>query len=440
MPPAAIDALLQRLRAKKDGPRALPAVPAAPDAAAAAASAVSVTAAPASSTAASNATAAVDEGQIIEELLHKASVLTHIPPWGIVMILLAVALLFLCICFCCIRRWCRRRKKDGKKGIKGAVDLKGVQLLGNAYKEKVQPDMEELQENMEDNEGDGESKKSEEKLGRLQFKLDYDFNTNNLAVTVIQAEDLPGLDMSGTSDPYVKVYLLPDKKKKYETKVHRKTLNPVFNETFNFKVPYAEITSKTLVFAIFDFDRFSKHDQIGEVKVPMNTVDLAQTIEEWRDLTGVEGEQGQENKLGDICFSLRYVPTAGKLTVVILEAKNLKKMDVGGLSDPYVKIALMMNGKRLKKKKTSIKKCTLNPYYNESFTFEVPFEQIQKVQLVVTVVDYDRIGTSEPIGKVVLGCNATGTELRHWMDMLASPRRPIAQWHSLKDPSDGQDN
>lgn len=38
------------------------------------------------------------------------------------------------------------------------------------------------------------------------------------------------------------------------------------------------------------------------------------------------------------------MPTAGKLTVVVLEAKNLKKMDVGGLSDPYVKIALMQNG------------------------------------------------------------------------------------------------
>lgn len=426
---------------------AAPAAPAAPAggvvAAPAGAAAAAGSAAAAGAVAPNNVTsvvAAAPEEEVLEEMLHKASDLTHIPPWGIVMILIAVALLLLCICFCCLRRWCRRRKKDAKKGLKGAVDLKGVQLLGNAYKEKVQPDMEELQDNMENNEGDGESKKSEEKLGRLQFKLDYDFNTSNLAVTVIQAEDLPGLDMSGTSDPYVKVYLLPDKKKKYETKVHRKTLNPVFNETFNFKVPYAEITTKTLVFAIFDFDRFSKHDQIGEVKVPMNTIDLAQTIEEWRDLTGVEGEQGQENKLGDICFSLRYVPTAGKLTVVILEAKNLKKMDVGGLSDPYVKIALMMNGKRLKKKKTSIKKCTLNPYYNESFTFEVPFEQIQKVQLVVTVVDYDRIGTSEPIGKVVLGCNATGTELRHWMDMLASPRRPIAQWHSLKEPTDGQDN
>uniref|UniRef100_T1GKM4 C2 domain-containing protein n=1 Tax=Megaselia scalaris TaxID=36166 RepID=T1GKM4_MEGSC len=51
--------------------------------------------------------------------------------------------------------------------------------------------------------------------------------------------------------------------------------------------------NKTLVFAIFDFDRFSKHDQIGEVKVPLCTIDLAQTIEEWRELVSVEGEGGQ---------------------------------------------------------------------------------------------------------------------------------------------------
>lgn len=55
---------------------------------------------------------------------------------------------------------------------------------------------------------------------------------------MLKAEELPALDMGGTSDPYVKVYLLPDKKKKFETKVHRKTLNPVFNETFVFKVSY----------------------------------------------------------------------------------------------------------------------------------------------------------------------------------------------------------
>lgn len=357
-----------------------------------------------------------------------------IPIWASILIAIVVIIILLGILFCVCKKCCRRKKKDkgGKKGIKGAVDLKSVQLLGSSYKEKVQPDMEELEVNMEDNEG-AEEEKEEVNLGKLQFSLDYDFQKGELSVGVMQGADLPGMDMSGTSDPYVKVYLLPDKKKKFETKVHRKTLNPVFNETFTFKVPYAEIGSKTLTFAVYDFDRFSKHDQIGQVKVPLNSVDLGKVVEEWRDLTSPDTESEKENKLGDICFSLRYVPTAGKLTVVILEAKNLKKMDVGGLSDPYVKLSLMMNGKRIKKKKTTIKKCTLNPYYNESFTFEVPFEQIQKVTLIITVVDYDRIGTSEPIGRIVLGCNATGAELRHWSDMLANPRRPIAQWHTLQE-------
>jgi hypothetical protein len=28
---------------------------------------------------------------------------------------------------------------------------------------------------------------------------------------------------------------------------------------------------------------------------------------------------------------------------------------------------------------------------------------------------------------------AKGAELRHWSDMLATPRRPIAKWHTLKE-------
>ena len=66
----------------------------------------------------------------------------------------------------------------------------------------------------------------------------------------------------------MQVFLLPETKgtKKFETKVHRKTLNPFFNETFQFKnLPYADTFDKTLMFTIFDYDRFSKHDRIGEV-------------------------------------------------------------------------------------------------------------------------------------------------------------------------------
>ena len=76
---------------------------------------------------------------------------------------------------------------------------------------------------------------SKEYLGKLQYKLEYDFNTQTLNVTAVQCSELPALDMGGTSDPYIKVYLMPDKKRKFETKVHRKTLNPFFNETFAFK-------------------------------------------------------------------------------------------------------------------------------------------------------------------------------------------------------------
>ncbi|XP_030076943.1 synaptotagmin-2 [Microcaecilia unicolor] len=352
-----------------------------------------------------------------------------LPAWAWIAIAVVAGLLVLTCCFCICKKCCCKKKKNKKekgKGMKGALNMKDMKNSGGQNK---QDDDDDAETGLTEGE-EKEEEKEEENLGKLQFSLDYDFQNNQMQVGVIQAAELPALDMGGTSDPYVKVFFLPDKKKKFETKVHRKTLNPVFNETFTFKIPYQELGGKTLCMSIYDFDRFSKHDIIGEIKVPMNTVDLGQPIEEWRDLQSAEKEEPE--KLGDICISLRYVPTAGKLTVCILEAKNLKKMDVGGLSDPYVKIHLMQNGKRLKKKKTTVKKKTLNPYFNESFSFEIPFEQIQKVQVVITVLDYDKLGKNEAIGKIFVGCNATGTELRHWSDMLANPRRPIAQWHPLK--------
>lgn len=50
------------------------------------------------------------------------------------------------------------------------VDLKSVQLLGSAYKEKVQPDMEELTENAEEPD-EGDKEKEAQKLGKLNYKV-----------------------------------------------------------------------------------------------------------------------------------------------------------------------------------------------------------------------------------------------------------------------------
>lgn len=59
------------------------------------------------------------------------------------------------------------------------------------------------------------------------------------------------------------------------------------------------------------------------------------------------------------------------------------------LADPYVKASLICDGRRLKKRKTSIKKNTLNPTYNEALVFDIPNENIESVSLVIAVMDYD---------------------------------------------------
>lgn len=109
--------------------------------------------------------------------------------------------------------------------------------------------------------------------GRLHFILKFDCDLEQLIVKIHKAEDLPAKDFSGTSDPYVKIYLLPDRMTKHQTKVHRKTLNPVFDEVFLFPVAYSELPTRKLHFSVYDFDRFSRHDIIGQVVVD-NFLDL----------------------------------------------------------------------------------------------------------------------------------------------------------------------
>ena len=57
---------------------------------------------------------------------------------------------------------------------------------------------------------------------------------------------------------------------------------------------------------------------------------------------------------------------------------------------------------------------------------------LRKVNLELVVLDYDRIGGSDPIGRVLLGYNRKKLEKKHWAEMIDNPRRPIIHWHVLQ--------
>uniref|UniRef100_A0A1B0AKF7 C2 domain-containing protein n=1 Tax=Glossina palpalis gambiensis TaxID=67801 RepID=A0A1B0AKF7_9MUSC len=77
------------------------------------------------------------------------------------------------------------------------------------------------------------------------------------------------------------------------------------------------------------------------------------------------------------------------------------------INHPYVKVWLQFGEKRIEKRKTPIFNCTLNPVFNESFSFNVPWEKIRECSLDVMVMDFDNIGRNELIGRILLAepCN-----------------------------------
>ncbi|XP_072310627.1 synaptotagmin-10 [Eucyclogobius newberryi] len=275
-----------------------------------------------------------------------------------------------------------------------------------------------------------EGKPPVESSGKLSFSLRYDYEEQALVVMILKALDLPAKDFTGTSDPYVKIYLLPERKKKYQTRVHRKNLNPTFDESFCFPVAYDELCNRKLHFSVYDFDRFTSHDMIGEVVVDnlFELSDLSREAVVWKDIHAATTESVD---LGEIMYSLCYLPTAGRMTLTVIKCRNLKAMDITGSSDPYVKVYLICDGRRLKKRKTTTKKSTLNPVYNEAIIFDIPPENVEQVSLSIMIMDYDRVGHNEVIGICRTGPDAEGLGRDHWNEMLAYPRKPITHWHAL---------
>nr|SVE76366.1 EOG090X05OW [Daphnia longispina] len=307
---------------------------------------------------------------------------------------------------------------------------------------------------------DGSSDGGINKLGQLFFKVRHNVEKSTLNITVVRCQGLPARDSNvGSSDPYVKLQLLPDKHHKVKTRVLRRTLNPVYDEDFTFYgIGENQLQSLTLHFVVLSFDRYSRDDVIGEVLLPVNealeemthSVDCNNTTADngnhsgallYRDIAP-RSQKMRTHGRGELLVSLCYQPQASRLTAVVLKARNIPRMDMTGLADPYVKIYLVHNGQRVAKKKTHVKKRTLNPVFNESFVFDLPASatSLDNISLEFLVLDWDRVTKNERldlkqvIGRLELGgAKSIGTALHHWNEVLNSPRRQIAEWHKLKD-------
>uniref|UniRef100_A0A8C4L4U5 E3 ubiquitin-protein ligase n=1 Tax=Equus asinus TaxID=9793 RepID=A0A8C4L4U5_EQUAS len=109
-------------------------------------------------------------------------------------------------------------------------------------------------------------------LGEPVYGLSEDEEESRiLRVKVVSGIDLAKKDIFGASDPYVKLSLyVADENRELalvQTKTIKKTLNPKWNEEFYFRV---NPSNHRLLFEVFDENRLTRDDFLGQVDVPLS--------------------------------------------------------------------------------------------------------------------------------------------------------------------------
>ncbi|EZA54548.1 BAI1-associated protein [Ooceraea biroi] len=103
-------------------------------------------------------------------------------------------------------------------------------------------------------------------------------NHDSLCVEVINARDVIPLDPNGFSDPFVIIELLPRRMFEHcaeqQTNVKKKTLNPMFDECFEFSVSVEQCRDPNamMLFTVMDHDVLTANDFAGEAFLGLSTI------------------------------------------------------------------------------------------------------------------------------------------------------------------------
>uniref|UniRef100_A0A8C8JI54 Extended synaptotagmin-2 n=1 Tax=Oncorhynchus tshawytscha TaxID=74940 RepID=A0A8C8JI54_ONCTS len=125
-------------------------------------------------------------------------------------------------------------------------------------------------------------------MGEIQLTVRHSSQRNKLIVVVHACRNLIAF-AKDESDPFIRIYLLPDKSRTgpRKTGIIKKTLNPVYDQTFEFSVSMVELHRRTLDIAVKNGGSIlSKHrGLLGKVMVDLSGEDISKGWTQWYDLT-----------------------------------------------------------------------------------------------------------------------------------------------------------
>ncbi|XP_040921972.1 extended synaptotagmin-2 isoform X3 [Toxotes jaculatrix] len=125
-------------------------------------------------------------------------------------------------------------------------------------------------------------------LGEVQLTVRHSSQRNKLIVVVHACRNLIAFTKDG-SDPFIRLYLLPDKSRtgRRKTSTMKRTLNPVYDQTFEFSVSMVELHRRTLDVAVKNGGSIlSKHKGLlGKVLVDLSGEDISRGWTQWYDLS-----------------------------------------------------------------------------------------------------------------------------------------------------------
>ncbi|NXN09376.1 SYTL4 protein, partial [Indicator maculatus] len=123
------------------------------------------------------------------------------------------------------------------------------------------------------------------------------------------------------------------------------------------------------------------------------------------------GDFGNVAVTGGISFSLSYEQKTQTLFIHVKECRQLAYGDEGRKrSNPYVKTYLLPDKSRQGKRKTTIKRNTINPLFNELLKYEINKSLLLARTLQFSVWHYDRFGRNTFLGEVEVPLDAWNFE------------------------------